>query len=349
MQDGLRRSAHGPPLRLSSRDPCGGRADELPWALMSVSNNLLARLHRLASRQDENFCTEVLAHLLQVLLAGSPQVGTALIGKLTNGRLSAAPGEADDLDVRTQLRAPPHGIPDLQIRTSDHMVLVEVKLEADLGPSQLRSYRQILLESGLPSTTLISLSRYRPTSLEPDDADFQVRWFEIADWLADIDREALDPASRFMVEEALGFLEQRGLRMNRITGELIEGVAALQSLLAMLAEILGGSGARHGKNNGAAWSGYSLFDGRVWLGLRYSAPNLLVMESDRSDLDRSRWEDLDVGAVRADSYMGWRWCHHLDLSDPELAFFDKTRQQQQEVLDGFLSRGLEAARTALAP
>ncbi len=55
---------------------------------MTSQDNLLGRLHRLASSQDENFLTESLAYLLHRLIAVEPAAALSILNKITNGKLS---------------------------------------------------------------------------------------------------------------------------------------------------------------------------------------------------------------------------------------------------------------------
>jgi hypothetical protein len=51
-------------------------------------DNLLLRLHRWASRQDENFTTECFAHLLQYLLKNQPAIAFRILDNLTNRKVN---------------------------------------------------------------------------------------------------------------------------------------------------------------------------------------------------------------------------------------------------------------------
>lgn len=55
---------------------------------MPSGPNIFARLHKWATRQDENFLTESLAILLEHLLILAPAVATRLIRRLTASMFS---------------------------------------------------------------------------------------------------------------------------------------------------------------------------------------------------------------------------------------------------------------------
>lgn len=136
--------------------------------MASRANNLFLRLHKWASRQDENFLTESLAVVLEQLLVPAPAVGTRLVSQLTRGFIDFAPEDASAIELRTQVEAL-QGRPDLEIRTPRHLVWVEVKAESELRTGQLAGYRVLLGESGVAPTQLVLLTRY-PESFKPGEA-----------------------------------------------------------------------------------------------------------------------------------------------------------------------------------
>ena len=87
---------------------------------MSEGPNLFARLHKWATRQDENYVTESLAVLLEQLLILAPEVGTRLIARLTGGFIEVGADDAASIDIDTQVEAT-HGRPDLEIRVPDRL------------------------------------------------------------------------------------------------------------------------------------------------------------------------------------------------------------------------------------
>ena len=83
---------------------------------MHSPNNLLVRLHKWASRQDENFLTEAFVHLLQHLPAYEAEAGVRLIGRLTNGVIAESADHAKAIEIRPQVVSG-EGTPDISIRT----------------------------------------------------------------------------------------------------------------------------------------------------------------------------------------------------------------------------------------
>ena len=147
-------------------------------------NNLLLALVGFAQQQYENFITEVFAHLLRHLLMHDPKVAREVLKKLTGNRLRLDSHTCADVKIDTQTEFPPHGRPDIVIRMPRQLVIVEVKVNAEVSPGQISRYRKILLKSGFAHTRLILLSRFAADSVGVDEEpDYAVRWYEVAEWL----------------------------------------------------------------------------------------------------------------------------------------------------------------------
>jgi hypothetical protein len=135
--------------------------------MASPSNNLFLRLHKWASRQDENFLTESLAVVLEHLLVLAPAVGTRLVARLTGGFIELPAEDASSIELHPQLPAG-QGRPDLEIRSPHKVVWIEVKAESELRAGQLQGYRVLLGECGVEQTRLVLLTRY-PEVFQPED------------------------------------------------------------------------------------------------------------------------------------------------------------------------------------
>src|SRR3982751_1135786 len=103
--------------------------------MASPANNLFLRLHKWASRQDENFLTESLAVVLEQLLVLAPGVGVRLVSRLTGGLIELLPEEASLVEVATQVERVV-GRPDLEIRAPGRLTWIEVKAESELRVGQ---------------------------------------------------------------------------------------------------------------------------------------------------------------------------------------------------------------------
>ena len=206
-----------------------------------MTNNLLSHLHRYASRQDENFVTEAFAHLLRHLLENEPSVAVRILSNLTGGILVAIPEQAPSITVTTQVSTE-QGRPDIEISTLDSIVYVEAKVESELGERQLERYLEELEKRSVFATKgLVLLSRY-PIELADSIASVVVarRWYQVADWLfGEMQRDSLaSEVSRFLVDQFTDFLTQRGVTMEPVGWQLIEGMKAFRGLLGLVQEAL---------------------------------------------------------------------------------------------------------------
>src|ERR1700722_10885602 len=93
--------------------------------------NLFLRLHKWATRQDENFVTESLAVVLEQLLILAPEAGVYLVGRLTGGFIEVGPDDSSSVEIGTQVDVR-KGRPDLEICVPHRLTWIEVKVESSL-------------------------------------------------------------------------------------------------------------------------------------------------------------------------------------------------------------------------
>jgi hypothetical protein len=320
--------------------------------MAAPANNLFLRLHKWATRQDENFLTESLAVVLEQLLLLAPAVGTRLVAQLTDSFILVSPEDAGIIQIRTQVETG-QGRPDLEISIPHRLVWIEVKAESELRAGQLEGYRVLLGEQGVSQTRLILLTRYavefRPGDAQPDG---KVRWFEFADWLehefAAI-KEAGDVAG-FLARQFLDFLRAKGMTLIQVGKYMPEGLRALSNLMNMLCEAA--AACKSQVKKGAAWDSIGLYlDGRKhWIGIEFEYPeNLCFATQCRINVEAAA--RLGVGEVIEQSgvpggYQWWRW---VDLDSESVHFYSRSKVSQMEWLEGFLRECLAQARSIETP
>jgi hypothetical protein len=316
------------------------------------ANNLFLRLHKWASRQDENFVTESLAVVLEQLLVLAPAVGVGLIRRLTGGFIDLPPEDASAIELHTQVEAV-QGRPDLEIRTLDRLTWVEVKAESALRKGQLEGYRVLLGETGAAVTRLVLLTRY-PETFEPGDAqpDVAIRWFEVADWLESElpAAEAAGDVAGFLARQFLDFLGARGMKLAQVGKYLPDGMRAWGSLLNMLSEAAAAckvSAALH-----ADWesTGLKLDERKYWVGVTYAEPEKLWFGT-RCRIDPVAAGKLGAGEVAEESWVpgGFQWWKGVELEPEPVHFFARSKIGQMQWLEGFLRECLAQARSIETP
>jgi hypothetical protein len=306
--------------------------------MVSPENNLLVRLHKGAWRQDENFLTEALAHLLRHLLENEPQAAANLLGYLTEGFFALGYEEARGVEVRTQTFTA-EGTPDLQLRAGEQLAILEVKSESDVREEQLSRYRDLLRDSGTPSTALVLLTRYPVTLSEGKERPKHVRWYQVAEWLdQERSRYQFQPVSAYLVNQFLDFLSARNMIMGQVTWELPGGVRALRALRDMLYEAAVSTGYRAQFRVGQDYIGVHLDKPNYWAGIYYDRPEVLIFETCARKVrqDAAERPNLPGRVYKWTTEQALGWYRELNLDSEAIHFFARSPASQRQVLEQFL-------------
>jgi len=317
---------------------------------MSPQNNLLVRLHKWASRQDENFVTEAFAHLIQHLIEEEPQAASGLLRSITNGFLGSNIAETRSVTVRTQIITG-EGTPDLALFALDKLVYLEIKVESEATERQLRRYRELLSNSSYSETRLILLTRH-VVSIESPEADYShIRWHQIADWL---ENERLQytfkTVSGFLVEQFLGLLGIKGMTMSQVTWELSGGIRALRNFLNMLEESAHVAGCKVQVRGNTRWSGVMLDGGNYSIAIYFDDPDRLIFETYKRRVRVDAAKELGIGYVfETDDKQGHGWAYELDLTSEGVHFYARPRSSQMQVLELFIRESMELVKKIELP
>jgi hypothetical protein len=320
--------------------------------MAASANNLFLRLHKWASRQDENFLTESLAVVLEQLLVLAPAVGTRLVARLTGGFIDVPPEDASGIEIHTQVEAGA-GRPDLEIRFPHRLVWIEVKAESELRTGQLAGYRVLLGEAGIAQTRLILLTRY-PEVFAEDDArpDLQLRWFEAADWLeTEIPAaEGAGDVAGFLAQQFLNFLEARSMTLAQVGKLMPEGLRAMSNLMNMLIEAA--TACKLPVKKAAAWDylGVYLEGRKYWVGVKFSEPEYLYFYT-CCRIDPEAAAKLGVGELSEENWIPGRtrWMRWVELDSEAIHFFSRSKISQMQWLEEFLRDCLAKARSIITP
>lgn len=315
---------------------------------MANGPNLFARLHKWAYRQDENFLTESLAIVLEQLLFRVPDVGAQIVSRITGGFIDLTGADASAIEIRTQIEAV-SGRPDLEISTPHRLAWVEVKAESGLRTGQLEGYRVLLGERGTERTQLVLLSRYREQyTSSAERPDFELRWFEIADWLDDAlpVLDSTEVVAGFVVWQFLEFLRSRNMTLAQVGKYMPEGARALSSLLNMLNE--SASAQKILTRLSADWEslGLQLGGKKYWIGVNYSEPEKLWFGT-RCKIDADAAARLGVGELSQENWVPGRnrWWRSIQLDSEEVHFFSRSKVSQMEFLEHFLRECVSMAKS----
>jgi hypothetical protein len=313
--------------------------------------NLFARLHKWAGRQDENFLTESLAVVVEQLLVLAPVVGTRLIGLLTRGFIGVPAGDAGSIEIQTQVEEAT-GKPDLEFSTPYRLVWIEVKAESELRTGQLEGYRVLLKARKTSQKRLGLLTRYPQTySVEDARPDFEIRWYELADWIED-ELTALDNAGEvagYLGRQFLEFLRTRGMTLTQVGKYMPEGLRALANLMNMLFEAAAACKVSAKQVANRDFMGVNLDDTKYVIGIDFSEPEKLWFGT-RCRIDPEAAAKLGGELTKENFIPGrCRWNNKVQLDSEEIHFFSRSKVSQMQWLEEFLQDCLSKARSIETP
>lgn len=301
--------------------------------MLPTNNNLLVRLLKWARRQEENFLTEALTHLLEAFRqAGSP-VCCELVDLLTGGKISISSTELATLEFSTQV-VESLGRPDLVIRHDDKLVYVEVKKEAKVREDQLQAYRTQLNAFPELQTGLSLLTRYPLIASVKSQVDTHIRWYHLYDVLeSHLQNNTIsDPVLMAIANQFNGLLIERGLKMTQVSWELSAGLKALANLQLLLAEAASSLSLPATTFTNKYWSGIKFGkDKEFWAGIDFESPTILGVGTLRSVADTDEAEKLGL-AIYGDE-QAWQ---SVDLESEQVHFFARSRASQLRFLETYL-------------
>lgn len=300
-------------------------------------NNLLSRIHPLASRQGENFVTESFVHLLLYLIEFEPDISLKFFEKLSEKKLPLDLKKLKSLNISTQVSTE-LGKPDIELRTSDSLVYIEVKIDSGFGIDQINRYRELLGNSGVKNSLLITITRH-PVSLVSIDTspDILFRWHHIADWLDNFSYTS--EISYFLVDQFVNFLKYKGYAMENIGWELTPGIYSFKNCIDMIGEALTSIKIPINRSSAAwDWYGYYIEGKNFFIGIYFDTPNCITINSEVT-INQIDPNTVTVGEIENDA-----WRNVLNLSSEEVHFFARSKASQIQCLEDFISESLDYAR-----
>jgi hypothetical protein len=246
-------------------------------------STLFSSLNKYANAQEENFLSESLVFLLNLILEQDIEIGIQLLNNICGTVEGSWFLYQDQINIYTQ-QTIVEGRPDIIITDGNEgIVFIEVKHDACLGEIQLERYFAHLENSDYQNKQLVLLTRSRSSIQETTISKEQfhhICWYQIAGWLSDI--KTLNEVIQFMIENFLYFLKEKEMSMEKVTWEFIQGVPAMVNLANMLGTAISEAYPERNmkRSAGANWNGYYL-DDDYFIGFRYDMPLVLVFENNK--------------------------------------------------------------------
>ncbi len=291
-----------------------------------MRENVFSALFKSCPVADENYLTEAFVFVQKLLLERVPDEGVAFVNWLSGLPQAAHFEDPESIAISTQVTVD-EGRPDIEIRhTPGTLIYVEVKHDAPLGDGQLEYYLTKLEEAPEPETRLVLLTRSRlsarKTTLAPNEYH-HVCWYEVHNRLAHT--AVGDEVCRYLVRAFMRFLEEKGMNMEKVSWEYMEGVPALLKLTKMMEASIAEAmpGVKYKRAAGWDWRGFNI-DGGYFFGVRHQKPLLVVFENK----------------------LGTNPTYKRDFALEDAHFFSLSKDEQFESLVGFLRRASEEASPA---
>ena len=301
-------------------------------------NNLLILLQKWARKQDENFLTEILVFLLNHYAQNEPQSAIQLIKWITQDMLALPEKDLSVLIIEAQHHTA-EGSPDIRIETPNFICFIEVKVDSDFGSGQLATYKKLLDAYKGKKSALITLTRYKYELHKADKApDIDFRWHQLSDWLDKLMPSfKKDGISEFITKQYIQLLKNRGVAMEQINWQLVEGLRAFRNIVAMLEEAIGADKITR-KASTWEYRGYYVCD-KFLVGMFYDKPHEIIFSTYYAQLIDDRPEDLKLGEyVEIANQKNWR--NYLDLTSEEIHFFSLSKTRQLTCLEKFVTDSL---------
>jgi len=309
-------------------------------------DNLLIALDRWASGQHENFLTEAFVDVLNRLSSSSPELFGQLLKRITDGEFNPAVEELAGFNVVSQLSTD-QGSPDIAIMGPDHYALIEVKDQSPVDPDQLNRYSRLIELNTAGNKCLVLLTRDQAPPLDIKWLQKPIRWYQVLEWIGDIkDKHELDDVSGYVIRQFLGFLEGRGMAVEKVGWEFAPGLRQLMNLKTLMREALEGAGAHRvwtsygSEFNGVAIPAPETNNSGYFFFVNFDRPGELVFSALTENVLP---EHVDEWSRHLNNQMK----KTLDIGSEEIHFHSRGLASQRVVLEQFAAECL--AETIYAP
>ena len=132
--------------------------------------------------------------------------------------------------------------------------------------------------------------------------------------------------------------------MEKVGPEMLPGLKAFRSLMAMASEAITAQKMTMKDSFGREWSGYYLDREKqdFFFGLYNERPHVLIFATNKFPIVADADKHLGIGKVERASYAPNKrvWINELFLDSEEAPFFALSRKEQMDRVETFLSKSL---------
>jgi len=294
-------------------------------------SNLFKDLSRHLSERHEDFLTNSFVYLLNYLLDNEKPLGIALLNFICVKNSEFGFSEVEEVVITTQ-KSTSEGTPDIEIKSIDKCIYVEVKHDSGLGIKQIERYRKELENERMPVKKIVLLTKFSldfEESKEEGAPDKHIRWYQIHRYL-----EELKPKReicKFMINQFTDFLEDKQMAIQRVGWEYTNGIRAFANLINMIGAAIDELGIKiYSKSVGWDYKGYYLEDKKELCAIWYSDPDSIyyfINFTNYKPQDKNfmyPFYEEDNGT-------------YFELSLEDIHFFALQKDKQLDILKKFIS------------
>jgi hypothetical protein len=301
--------------------------------------DIFSALAKYNSARDENYLTEAFVFLINSLLAGHGGIDRGVGCDLLT-RLCSSGGDFgfvldESIEVSTQ-DVTEQGTPDIRIVAPEKFIYVEVKHDSPVGERQISRYKKALEHSTASLKKVVLLTRFPVAFKDEEEKPYKhVHWYEVYNWLAELNNSAKDPVNRYLMSSFDRFLEEKRMSIQKVGWEYINGVPALLNLLNMIEVAIESAGIKlyrdYPRATALEWRGFYLNSNEILCGVYYSDPMTIVLQVvDKRKFDVHRVPKPTYG-VREDRRSIW-----FSLGLEKYHFFSLDKDGQLKVVTDFV-------------
>jgi hypothetical protein len=295
-------------------------------------NNIFSTLAKYNSAIDENYLTEAFVFVVNYLLENDSDIGIEMLTQLCINNNEFTFDKDEAISISTQ-ETTEQGRPDIKISSPDKLIYIEVKHDSPLGYQQLERYKKALESSSATIKHVNLLTRFAVDFREGDEKPYRhVRWFEVYNWLANYETRANDPISAYLIDSFNSFLEVKGMSLQKVSWEYINGVPALINLINMIEVAIQGAHIPiHGKSPGWDFKGFWLKDKEYFCGVYTTNPLVITFElTDKNKFHKELLEQTSYELREGKERLWFR------LPLEKIHFFSLDKDEQLEKITEFV-------------
>jgi len=292
------------------------------------SENIFSALAKYNSAIDENYLTESFVFVINTLLQQEHSIGIEILNQLCVENNEFSFDTDEDISVSTQ-EVTEQGTPDIRVSSLNKVIYIEVKHDSAVDLEQLRRYKEHLKSLSAPIKRLILLTKYPVDFNEHQGiADKHVRWSEVHIWLANVKPQ--DSVTAYLIKQFKSFLEVKGMSIEKVGWEYINGVPAFNNLISMIdaaikdAEIPFYSA--YPKSAGWDFKGFWLENKEFWCGIHYNNPLVVTFELIDKEKFNAKLVETPSYTVKQGKERMW---FRLPLEDIHFFALDKDKQLEE--------------------